>query len=79
MTIERLKTYVHWLQQEKDPDEDRILLAQDLLEVLRVVSAAATLMSEEDAMEAVSHYNALFILKDALDTLKVKDDDNAES
>ncbi len=39
-----------------------------------VVAAANGLMSEDDAVEAVSHFNCLFILMDALKSLEQSDD-----
>ena len=43
--------------------------SQNILKLLDVVEAAASLMSEDDAVESVSHFNALFILKNALEKL----------
>lgn len=55
----------------RDENEPFVKPMKDLIKQLRaareVVSYAASLMSEEDARNAMSHFNVLFGLKDAVE------------
>ena len=43
-SLNRIKAYIHWIKQEKEPDEDRLLMANDIEKLLKVAEAAREML-----------------------------------
>lgn len=65
------KGIAHAVEYLQTQDEEFITTSANAMDkLLRVVELAQSLMSEDGAREALTHYNVLFLLMDALKALE---------
>jgi hypothetical protein len=50
-TIERCSAWIHWVKQEKESDEDRLLMANDIEKLLEVAKACNKFLSDPNRYE----------------------------